>query len=85
MNQDIPEELCCTVCKKEPADTETNPDWKSDTTIRCCSDCADMLNRAKHYQYNYNMPKSFYAQHKEKLNNATDELMREYERLYGKK
>lgn len=79
------EELLCPMCLTEIADRDVNPDWRSDTTIRCCSDCGDILNQAKRYDYYHNMPKKFYGQHIEKLNRALDELHREYVRLYGKK
>lgn len=78
------EDLLCPVCKIEIADTESTVDWRSDTLIRCCSDCYDLLEKAKLYQHDHNMPKTFLDKYKVRLDNAVAELQREYERLYGK-
>lgn len=79
------EELLCPICTVEIADTFCIPDWRSDTSIPCCSDCADLIAKATRYDYNHNMPKWFREKYRQHLTNATNALLREYERLYGKK
>jgi hypothetical protein len=79
------DELLCPVCKKEIATTESTVDWRSETTIRCCADCYDLLSKAQRLQAQGRMSKSFLAQYQERLSNATDELLAEYTRLYGMK
>lgn len=71
----------CPVCKENLADSWSNVDVYSDTTIVCCADCRDLLTTAMRHQFNYTAPKKWLEENREKLNNAVTALHEKYQSM----
>jgi protein-arginine kinase activator protein McsA len=70
----------CQCCQEQPATCWSAVDFRSDTDIPVCSECADLLADGMRYQYYHNAPRGWQKRNQRKLDNAWNALQQEYQR-----
>ena len=77
-----PQESICPICLKNKATVRQTVDVYSDTTIKCCENCADWLIRLGRYQWYGNAPKKWIKANQNKIDRAHEALSKVYEREF---